>query len=309
MCGIAGYLSRTGTDEPVGKVLLDMLTGLARRGPDSAGIACFNPNADGSNVAWVRLPAAGDATVAEATVRDRLGGLAEIRDVQRHGDLLRLQLWLDAPASAVSKALERPGEDFEVVSVGEHLELVKQVGAPSGLEATFGVAAMRGSHGIGHTRLSTESKVDLSHSQPFWAHGVADLATVHNGHITNYDRLRRLYEQKGVRFFSENDSEVIGIYLADQLEQGKSLEQALANSLDDFDGSFTYLVATADAIGYARDPFAFKPLITVETPRYVAIANEEVAIRHALGPDGVAHEPTGHVYRLWHRADIAAAAA
>jgi glutamine phosphoribosylpyrophosphate amidotransferase len=309
MCGIAGYLSRTGTDEPVGRVLLDMLTGLARRGPDSAGIACFNPNADGSNVAWVRLPATGDATAAEATVRDRLGGLAEIRDVQRHGDLLRLQLWLDAPAGAVSKALERPGEDFEVVSVGEHLELVKQVGAPGGLEATFGVAAMRGSHGIGHTRLSTESKVDLSHSQPFWAHGIADLATVHNGHITNYDRLRRLYEQKGVRFFSENDSEVIGIYLADQLERGKTLEQALANSLDDFDGSFTYLVATADAIGYARDPFAFKPLITVETPKYVAIANEEIAIRHALGPDGVAHEPTGHVYRLWHRADLAAAAA
>jgi glutamine phosphoribosylpyrophosphate amidotransferase len=186
---------------------------------------------------------------------------------------------------------------------------VKQVGAPAGLETTFGVAGMRGSHGIGHTRLSTESRVDLSHSQPFWAHGVADIATVHNGHITNYDRLRRLYEQRGVRFFSENDSEVIGVYLADQLDRGKSLDQALANSLDDFDGSFTYLVATADAIGYARDPFAFKPLITVETPGYVAIANEEMAIRHALGQDGVAHEPSGHVYRLWHRSAAAATAA
>jgi glutamate synthase domain-containing protein 1 len=309
MCGIAGYLSKTGADEPVGRVLLDMLTGLARRGPDSAGIACFNPGADGSSVAWVRLPGEGDATTAEATVRERLAGLAEIRDVQRHGDLLRLQLWLDAPAGAISRALERAGEDFEIVSIGEHLELVKQVGAPGGLDATFGVAAMRGSHGIGHTRLSTESRVDLSHSQPFWAHGVADLATVHNGHITNYDRLRRMYEQKGVRFFSENDSEVIGIYLADQMERGRTLEQALANSLDDFDGSFTYLVATADVIGYARDPFAFKPLITVETPGYVAIANEEIAIRHALGPDGVAHEPSGHVYKLWHRASVASAAA
>ena len=309
MCGIAGYLSRTGTDEPIGRGLLDMLTGLARRGPDSAGMACFRPGSDGSTVAWVRLPATGDAFAAESTVRSRLGGLAEVRDVQRHGDLLRLQLWLDAPADAISGALERAGEDFEVVSLGEHLELVKQVGAPEGLEATFGVAAMRGSHGIGHTRLSTESRVDLSHSQPFWAHGVADLATVHNGHITNYDRLRRLYEQKGVRFFSANDSEVIGVYLADQLERGRTLEQALANSLDDFDGSFTYLVATADSIGYARDPFAFKPLITVETPGYVAIANEEIAIRHALGPDGVAHEPTGHVYKLWHRVGATATAA
>jgi glutamate synthase domain-containing protein 1 len=195
MCGIAGYMSRTGTEEPIGRVLLDMLTGLARRGPDSAGMACFRPNTDGSNVAWIRLPSHADAASAEATVRGRLAGLAEIRNVQRRGDLLRLQLWLDAPAAAISRALERPGEDFEVVSIGEHLELVKQVGAPGGLESTFGVAAMRGSHGIGHTRLSTESRVDLSHSQPFWAHGVADLATVHNGHITNYDRLRRIYEQ------------------------------------------------------------------------------------------------------------------
>jgi glutamate synthase domain-containing protein 1 len=257
----------------------------------------------------VRLPETADVDAAELTVRNRLAGLAEIRDVQRHGNLVRLQLWIDATSAAISHALERPGEDFEVVSLGEHLELVKQVGAPAGLEATFGVAAMRGSHGIGHTRLSTESRVDLSHSQPFWAHGVADLATVHNGHITNYDRLRRLYEQKGVRFFSENDSEVIGVYLADQMERGRTLEQALANSLDDFDGSFTYLVATPDAIGYARDPFAFKPLITVETPNYVAIANEEMAIRHALGPDGVAHEPTGHVYRLWRRAGVTATAA
>ena len=102
-----------------------------------------------------------------------------------------------------------------------------------------------------------------------------------------------------MRFFTENDSEVIGIYLADQLSRGHTLDQALANSLDDLDGSFTYLVATPEAIGYARDPFALKPLVTVETDGYVAIANEEIAIRHALGDDGVAHEPTGHVFRLW----------
>ena len=200
------------------------------------------------------MPGPRDADRAELTIRDRLASFAEVRDVQRHGGLVRLQLWLDAPALPSRRRWSAPGEDFEVVSVGEHLELVKQVGAPGGLDATFGVAAMRGSHGIGHTRLSTESRVDLSHSQPFWAHGVADLATVHNGHITNYDRLRRLYEQKGVRFFTENDSEVIGVYLADQLERGRTLEQAVANSLDDFDGSFTYLVATPEAIGYARDP-------------------------------------------------------
>ena len=315
MCGIAGYLSKTGTDEPIGRVLLDMLTGLARRGPDSAGMACFRGNTDGTSVAWVRLPSELDPVTAEAIVQERLAGLAEVRSLERHGDTVRLQLWLDGSARDISRALERPGEDFEVVSLGEHLELVKQVGAPGGLNATYGVAQMRGSHGIGHTRLSTESKVDLSHSQPFWAHGVADIATVHNGHITNYDRLRRIYEQQGVRFFTENDSEVIGIYLADQIARGRTLEQAVANSLDDLDGSFSYLVATPDVIGYARDPFALKPLVTVETETYVAIANEEIAIRAALGDAGVAHEPSGHVYRLWKRhasavaADTAGAAA
>jgi len=309
MCGIAGYLSLTGSDEPIGRVLLDMLTGLARRGPDSAGIACFRGESDGTSVAWVRLPTNVDHHTSERLIRERLGGLAEVRSLERHGDTVRIQLWLDASVRDISTALERPGEDFEVVSVGEHLELVKQVGAPAGLNATYGIAEMRGTHGIGHTRLSTESKVDLSHSQPFWAHGVADLATVHNGHITNYDRMRRIYEQRGVRFFTENDSEVIGIYLADQMDKGRTLEQAVANSLDALDGSFTYLFATPEVIGYARDPFALKPLVTVETDGYVAIANEEIAIRVALGDAGVAHEPTGHVYKMWHRAPAAVGAA
>jgi glutamine phosphoribosylpyrophosphate amidotransferase len=102
---------------------------------------------------------------------------------------------------------------------------------------------------------------------------------------------------------------VIGVYLADQLARGLTIEQAMAASLDDLDGSFTYLVATPDAIGYARDPFALKPLITVETDDYIAIANEEGAIRAALGSAGVAHEPTGHVYRIWRRTPAAVAVA
>ena len=135
------------------------------------------------------------------------------------------------------------------------------------------------------------------------------MATVHNGHITNYHKLRTIYEQRGVRFFTENDSEVVGVYLADQMSGGATLEEALAASLEDLDGSFSYLVATADAIGYARDPFALKPLITVETPDYIAIANEEMAIRDALGAAGVAHEPSGHVFRVWQRTSAPVAAA
>lgn len=308
MCGIAGYLSKRDHPDPVGRIMLDMLTSLARRGPDSVGMALYRTEPSHRETCWIRLPESGDAAAHERRILAGLALVADVGDVQRHAGLLRIELSTDAAATAVRAAAEAGSLDVEVVSLGHSLELMKQVGHPSDLERSYAVGTFRGSHAIGHTRLSTESRVDLTHSQPFWARGVADVATVHNGHITNYHRLRRLYEQRGVRFFSENDSEIIGVYIADQLDRGLTLEGALEASLDDFDGSFTYLVASGDAMGYARDPFALKPLITVETDDYIAIANEEIAIRAALGSAGVAHEPSGHVFRLWRRSDAAVAA-
>lgn len=300
MCGIVGYMALSGREEAVGETVLAMLDGLALRGPDSAGAAIFSSAPGDVDVCWIRLPDDLDMAAAESTVLSRLDGAATVATHASMPGIMRLELQ-GASADEVRAAVERPDEDFEVVSFGPSMELIKQVGHPDDLDDTFDLASRRGRHGIGHTRMSTESQVDLSHSQPFWSRGIADMATVHNGHITNYHKLRTLYEQQGVRFFTQNDSEVIGVYLADKLGQGLTLEQALEASLDDFDGSFTYFVATADAMGYARDRHALKPLIVLETPDYVAIANEEVAIRSALGPDGVAYEPAGHVHRVWHR--------
>jgi glutamate synthase domain-containing protein 1 len=187
----------------------------------------------------------------------------------------------------------------EIVSLGHRLEIVKQVGSPALLEDVYCISQQSGSHALGHTRLSTESRVDLSHSQPFWAHGVPDLATVHNGHITNYHKLRRRFEQQGYRFFTENDSEVIGVYLRDRLAAGLTWTDALRSSLDDFDGSFSYLAATAESLGYVRDRFGFKPLVVAETDAFVAIATEEIALRHSLGEDFNAHEPAPGSMRTW----------
>lgn len=304
MCGIAGYLSKRDDPEPIGRIMLDMLTSLARRGPDSVGMALYRAEPAHRDVCWIRLPTGGDPA-HEGRILASLALVADVGQVERHEGLLRVELSTDADATNLRSAAEAGDADVEVVSLGRQLELVKQVGHPADLERTFAIKGFRGSHAIGHTRLSTESRVDLTHSQPFWARGIADVATVHNGHITNYHKLRRIYEQRGVRFFSENDSEIIGVYIADQLDRGLTLDQALEASLDDFDGSFTYLVASGDAMGYARDPFALKPLITVETDEYVAVANEELAIRAALGPAGVAHEPSGHVFRLWRRSELA----
>ena len=130
--------------------------------------------------------------------------------------------------------------------------------------------------------MSTESRIDLSHSQPFWAHGVPDLATVHNGHVTNYHQLRRRYEQQGVTFYTDNDSEVIGVYLRDRMEQGRTLPEALADSVADLDGAFNYLVASSEGLGIVRDRFGFKPLMLAETDDFVAVATEEIALRRAF---------------------------
>ena len=299
MCGIAGYFDKTGADEPIGAVMLRMLTALAKRGPDSAGVALFGHGEPRGEICWIKLPEDAAEDESAAIALQRLGAGAKILSSRRQGGLVRAVIERSGEVRALCERIERDG--FEVTSLGRRLELVKQVGAPGGLEDLIDLGSFHGTHAIGHTRLSTESKVDLSHSQPFWARGVPDLATVHNGHITNYDRLRRVYEQRGYRFFTQNDSEVIAVYIADNLARGRTFEETLRASLDELDGSFTYLAATADEFGYARDPFAFKPLITVETENVVAIANEEIAIRSALGDEGVAHEPTGHVYRVWRR--------
>jgi glutamine phosphoribosylpyrophosphate amidotransferase len=139
--------------------------------------------------------------------------------------------------------------------------------------------------------MSTESRIDLSHSQPFWAHGAPDLATAHNGHVTNYHQLRRRYEQQGTAFYTDNDSEVIGVYLRERMQRGRSLMEAMADSVGDLDGSYNYLVASPEGLGIVRDRFGFKPLALVETDEFVAVATEEIALRQALPGDYHVGEP------------------
>jgi glutamate synthase domain-containing protein 1 len=297
MCGIVGFFDRAHGDGPVGAKILAMLDALACRGPDSAGVALWGAAADGL-VARVKLGDEGDADARRREVVRRAARVARVRDTRLQGSLLRLVVAKADPGELAS-AIEAAGRDVEVVSVGERLEIVKQVGAPRNLETEFGVSRLRGTHGLGHTRLSTESRVDLSHSQPFWAHGTADLAVVHNGHITNYHKLRRIYEQEGVRFFTENDSEIIGVYLARKLGEGLSLSEALQASLVDLDGSFSYLAATAGAFGYAKDAFCLKPLIVAESAAAVAVANEEVALQAVLPAGYRAREAGARAVAVW----------
>jgi glutamate synthase domain-containing protein 1 len=299
MCGIIGYLDKRGRHEqPVGQVLLSMLQALSCRGPDSAGVALFGTPRPGW-VVQLKLPEAADPASATRAALECLQDCGADLRHQRISAYLRIELWSTREPAELERLLIERLPGAEVVSLGHQLEIVKQVGSPAQLEQTYSISQMDGTHGIGHTRLSTESRVDLSHSQPFWAHGVPDLATVHNGHITNYHKLRRQYEQRGYRFFTENDSEIIGVYLRDRLAAGLSLPDALRSSMDDFDGSFSYLAAWSDGLAYVRDRFGFKPLMVAETDDFVAIATEEIALRLALGRDFVAKEPAPGTMQVW----------
>lgn len=304
MCGIAGYLDKRGDEgAPVGRIMLEMLRALGLRGPDSAGVALFGPQSDG----WILRVKTGETHADPAVVERVLAEARETAEVLGQsvvGPSLRLCLSPSLPAAELAGLAQRiealpASEGVEIVSGGRCLEILKQVGSPDDLERTYGISGFRGGLAIGHTRLSTESKVDLSHSQPFWAHGVPDVAAVHNGHITNYDRLRRGYEQKGVRFYTHNDSEVIGIYLRDRLSRGETLEEAMRASTRDFDGSFCYLVAAPGFLGFAKDRFGFKPLVVAETEGWAAVATEEVALRAALGTGFRAWEPAPGQLRVW----------
>jgi len=290
MCGILGYFDKQSTTAPIGRTIFDMLAALSCRGPDSVGVALYGAD----DPLW--------------TVHIPLETIANPADVERFlnaksssilGAYLTLQVEPEANPVIFERRLRTAFPSAEIVSLGHRLQIIKEVGSPANLEAKYGITKFIGTHGIGHTRLSTESKVDLSHSQPFWAHGVPDLATVHNGHVTNYHKLRRQYEQRGYKFFTENDSEVIGMYLRDRMAKGFSFEDSLRASLDDFDGAFCYLAATTDRLAYVRDRFGFKPLVIAETDNFVAIATEEIALRKALGRDFSAAEPAPGSMRVW----------
>jgi methylamine---glutamate N-methyltransferase subunit A len=301
MCGIVGYLDKIGAEGGnVGSVLLGMLNALACRGPDSAGVALFGARQSGQLVARVKLGDNGNGTARSGEVKiiaEKFGG----REFTQTGAYLRFVFGETDDLKPFITGVEGAGRDVEVVSVGRRLEIVKQVGSPSRLEQTFGISEFHGKHGIGHTRLSTESVVDLSHSQPFWGHGYPDLAIVHNGHITNYHQLRRQYEQRGVRFYTENDSEVVAIFLADKLRQGADLHAAMESMIGELDGSFSCLVATDSAIGFVKDTFSFKPLVFAETDDFVAVATEEIAIRSAIKGDFTVREAQAKEVQLWRR--------
>ncbi len=300
MCGIAGVLQKQAQSYPVGQALLTMASCLQHRGIDSAGIAVFGaPALEQSLRLQVMLPPGmplPDGECMEALSGGRLFGLTP----GRAGFTACLQSGSETDDSALVQKIESGLPGSTVSALGRTMTVEKSVGPAAGLHSAAG--SMVGTHGIAHLRLATESRIDPAHAQPFWGRPYADIAVTHNGHITNYHKMRLQFEADGYAFASGNDSEIIGVYLGRKMAGGLSLHEALQQAGQDLDGSFSFIAATAAGLGVVRDPFATKPLLYSEDQEIVALASEPQALHRLLGQDICIREIKPREVRVWEMA-------
>ncbi|WP_283646663.1 class II glutamine amidotransferase [Marinovum algicola] len=279
MCGIVGLFLKDRSLEPrLGALLTDMLVTMTDRGPDSAGIAIYGGEAAGS----AKLTVQSDDPQADfATLAEELGSVIE---AAVSGAVKDSHIVLTLPADKVAaarQALPELRQGVRVMSTGAAMEIYKEVGLPRDVAARFAVSQMSGSHGIGHTRMATESAVTTLGAHPF-STGL-DQCLVHNGSLSNHNALRRKLRHEGIHIETENDTEVGAAYLTWKMQTGSSLGEALKSSLEDLDGFFTFVVGTKDESGVVRDPIACKPAVMAETDQYVAFGSEYRALVNLPG--------------------------
>jgi glutamate synthase domain-containing protein 1 len=301
MCGIAGLLLKNTADQGgLGAALIDMLAGCQHRGPDSTGFALYGQPRQGRLALRFLVGEGPEAERSVSRIHEALAVHdARIVEDARVVEHYRVVVEVEGDLRAFAYAMEHAAKVF---SIGESLEIIKDVGSAHDVDDRYGVHGFGGTHGLGHVRLATESDVKPESAHPFWATGFSDVAIVHNGQITNYWKMRRRLERRAFEFRTDNDSELIAVYLADKLAQGISLEEALRTSIEDMDGTFSFLVSTKDEIGYAKDRLAAKPMIMYETDDLIAIASEEVSLNRLFPGRALdTREPPPGTYATWSR--------
>jgi len=311
MCGIAGLIHK---DKSVnkGSELQSMLQALKHRGPDSTGYALYADN-DGQNFIMrfkvgENVGEGSNAVNEETSVYDErkkivdknlsdLGAII-VKEERLTPYSFRYEIKYDKDLMEFSKKIES-AEMTEILSIGKSLELIKDIGDAKEVCDRYNLDKITGTHGIGHARMATESGVDIKSAHPFWGYPFSDVAVVHNGQLTNYWNNRRALENKGMRFMSECDSELIAVYLAEKMRKGATLEEGMKDSLKGLDGVFTYFVATKDSLGMAKDTMAAKPLVLYESDDLVAMGSEEIAIRSILPQEIDTYDPFDGEVKVW----------
>jgi len=301
MCGIVGLFGKSPElEEQLGTYLAAMLMQMSDRGPDSAGVAVYrDPAPEGSSkLTLFSADPAQDWWALCAELEAEFGGAPTPGPRANHAVLT-----VETDAASAEAWIRRVHPELRVMSAGRVIEIYKEVGRPEQFVEQFGLTDFHGTHAVGHTRMATESRVTTEGSHPF-STGL-DLCLVHNGSLSNHNRLRRSLQREGIEFQTENDTEVAAGYLSWRLREGASLEQALEGCLDDLDGFYTFAVGTADGFAVLRDPIACKPAVLAETDDWVAMSSEYRAISVLPGAtEARIWEPEPGVVYVWETARV-----
>jgi glutamate synthase domain-containing protein 1 len=298
VCGIVGLFAKAAAvEERLGADVAAMLVQLSDRGPDSAGMALYrDPVADGASKLTLYSPdEREDWSALARELAAVFGGAGEPRVRSTHACLV-----VEEDAAETEAWVSENHPRLRVMSAGRSIELYKEVGRPEAFAERFSLDDVSGTHALGHTRMATESRVTTEASHPF-STGL-DVCLVHNGSLSNHNRLRLRLRREGIPFQTDNDTEVAAGYLAWRLREGATLEQALEGCLDDLDGFYTFAVGTANGFAVLRDPIACKPAVLAETDDWVAMASEYRAIAVLPGAeDARVWEPSPGVVYAWER--------
>lgn len=296
MCGIVGLFLKDKSLEPnLGSMLSDMLVTMTDRGPDSAGIAIYGNDDDKNSKLTIQSDNPDiDFTDLGNALKNATGVTASMRIKDTHAVLEASHL----DVAKLRDALIELRPNVRIMSAGDRIEIYKEVGLPKDVARRFQINEMSGSHGIGHTRMATESAVTTMGAHPFSTG--SDQCLVHNGSLSNHNSLRRKLKREGITFETENDSEVAAAYLTYKMNNGSDLGEALTSGLDDLDGFFTFVVGTKDGFGVVRDPIACKPAVMAETDQYVAFGSEYRALVNLPGiEDAKVWEPEPATVYFW----------
>jgi methylamine---glutamate N-methyltransferase subunit A len=305
MCGIAAIQLRDpALHDRLGELMSTMLCEIVDRGPDSAGIAIYGDgglNPAGTTTVTL-VDAVTDAGELQGSLRTLLGPSAVAYTVGA-----ATVVTAAAETRAIEDALAAVLPGAAIAGRGSAVSVLKGVGHPMVLAEQYDLADRTGSQGLSHTRMATESAVTAGGSHPFTVSD--DLCLVHNGSFSNHATIRRDLRARGIRFDSENDSEVAARYISWRMSLGETLTQALESLGEVFDGFYTLVVTTRDSLAVVRDPIACKPAIIAETDGWVAMASEYRALAQLPGiEDARIFEPEpGRIY-TWTRAEERVAA-
>jgi amidophosphoribosyltransferase len=295
MCGIVGiYLKNRALEPKLGELLAAMLVQMSDRGPDSAGIALYrDPLPESSCKLTLNAVGAYDWD----GLRTEMAAYLQA-DVKLHVHASHAVVSAAAEVAILQEWIRFAHPELRVMSAGSAIEIYKEKGLPREFVRQFKLHELNGSHALGHTRMATESAVTTEHSHPF-STGM-DLCLVHNGSLSNHNRLRRKLRDEGVVIQTDNDSEVAAGYLMWRLREGDSLDAALERALQDLDGFYTFAIGTKDGFAVLRDPIACKPAVMAETDDWVAMSSEFRAIAQLPGAgDATIWEPSPATVYTW----------